>query len=207
MRENTSKRFKSLSDVDMSKLTFDESSVEDVMCSRIIRSLMLGNSISKREMTFLNTFNALLEGESYEGISDDIKSLMEYRMENEVPSPLETKDIEAEITTVDMIPDTTEFDNSIKEAFVRAIENATAYVKEASSVGLPILTGAVLQGLEDGKEDPDRDLESTSPFEGTAEEIIRQVITKDEKTNKPVEDDEEGEEAASGFNLFFDKGE
>jgi hypothetical protein len=220
IRATVKGRFESLksNNFDISKVDLDEQSVPDMMCARIIRSLTVGKMLSTREKDFLSAFESLQSGSTtYEGLSDDVKSYMETKIESKKEEP-EVMDEESEQPSVRTSAITEQFDTLVKEAFVRMVSDAHLYFKDdkliklAGQMGLPIITGANLGGLEDSATDPDRDLEKNIPFEGTAKEILQQTIDNGgsdmndgEEEPKKFRSEESIESAPSDdFNLFTD---
>ena len=217
LREQTKAKFERLKEVPLDKAEFNDSDPADMMCARLVRSLAIGNALMRREYDFLGIFEKLKSGEAtFEGLSDSVKESLEpvkseRRLISErLPDNLDTN-VQVEFVTVDMVPDTTEFEAAIKEAFIKSIEGASYYFKDIDKIasmtsGLPIITGANLSGIDSpDKDEPSMDLEKTAPVAGnTGPEKMRAV--RNRASGEMAERLEKGETThkgpGDGFNIF-----
>jgi len=207
LRQNVSKRFNSIKVLPIENIVFDESSAVDVMCSRIIRSLSIGRDLALAEKQHLSNFDSLKTGSAAaEGISDDLQAPEATVLEDLTMDPA---------TELISNASSTEDNEELKVALASLLEGATVYNKDTqvaeaiekqasfrkqASASIPIMTGTPLFGMEDTRQDPDRDLEKSIKIEGTASEIMREVAGKDKVSES--EDDEDSEDAGNGFNIF-----
>lgn len=212
LRKDTEARFNQLKDQKLDKASFDETSPADMMCARIIRSLAIANALMKREQEFLGLFEKLKSGETtFEGLSDDVRNSLEPRKEEPrpTPEPMDTN-VQVEFTTVDMIPDTTEFDLGIKQAFAKSIEGASYYFRDEAKIasmasGLPIITGANLSGVDaPDKDEPSNHLEKTAPIAGDAAKKMETARERsaDEMAKRLEDEDSMYKDPGDGFNIF-----
>lgn len=204
LRAKTKARFEELSDKDISKIELTETP-EDIMCGRIIRSLAIGQGLTRREKEYKAALDRLLNGEiTMEGVQEEIKAALKPSADDS----LSADDVaagETEVMTMDMLPDTSVFDDMVKNAFVSFFADSHVYNKSASMVeGLPITTGAYLSGMEDHSDDPDRDHGTTSPMKGTAEEAMREAASNSNVSRGTASDANESlaEDSDEGLRAF-----
>lgn len=190
LRTRVAARFDALKKVDLSTYLPDVTSAEDLMCMAIIRSLMVGKSLKEAETTGLAMWGEAKNGKMIqEGLSDNIPTTV-------ANDSHDLDNMTDQVFSSEMVPDTDEFDQSVKEAFANhCAENAVAMEDKAASItGSPVPTGIPLSGMEDTSYDPDRDLEKTEPVNGTASQKMQKAVSNEKDTSKDKPED--------GFNIF-----
>lgn len=210
LRDETAKRFGAIKELPIETIKFNETSPSDVMCSRILRSLAVGRDLMQAERHWISHVESLRSGKpTDEGISEEFKQVVSQTM-----SSPEKFDPDVELIPAGASDDYEESVTVIKEAMAHLVDGAFVYNKDAvvnstiakqaavkqSSASIPIVTGTPMFGLEDTRQDPDRDLEKSMKIEGTASEIMRESANQ-AKVSKS-EDDDESETAGDGFNIF-----
>lgn len=200
IRSEVSDRFDHYENTDIDNTSFKDESVSDQMCLRIFRSLLKGKELLEKENEALNTFNNIKDGVlfySSKKNSPEISTVVDA-----VP---EEADLLPSVDIVDVEESDDVFSDTIKEAMLTMAAEVNAFmqdfpvgfspfeafpavkmaaIKEAGIPGSPIQTGVYI-GHTFSEEPTNFDQEENHPREGTAEEVMAQVV-KEELDNTPV---------------------
>lgn len=199
IRIATKERFVSIVDKDISKIDFSDTEIEDQMCARILRSLLKGQELSRAETAALATWDAVRSGRPlFEGIAEDTQDSRATEDADTYPA----RDTEVEFTPTEVVPDTIEFENAVKTAFMKHFEGASYFYKDAHLSGVPVLTGIAMSGQEEEGDGPEKDREKTKPLPGPADSAMLTAVINNQK-DKQEEDgkDTTDNDSSSVFNL------
>lgn len=190
IRKKTESRFQSILNKDLDTISFDDSSIEDMMCLRLYRSLLIGRELYSIEASSMSMLESLLDGRAlYNGNMFSEKpsdSVEESSLVMEERDPNEVFEYNIEELTSSLTPDTVSFEDGVKEATIKALDEIVhVYHKDDLTIklsqieGVPIPTGIPSGGEEDDSTGPSFDLEETAPLEGNAIEAMQQALDND----------------------------
>ena len=181
VREATEARFKELIEIDVDKINFDKSSIADMMCMNLFRSITIGKALVEIETEAMTKFNGIKDGIMLFNSDGTTTESIVYE---DAPAVL---DPEVEIYSSDANIDVSDFGDGARELILEKMAELVEVYKFAGLPGVPIETGAPMGGQNTG-DDTWYNLSSTPAKDGLAEEVMAEIINENTENDKDEDD-------------------